>query len=101
MWTTGAISAASSNFCKSVLAQIDEDTIVIPGHGVISDYAGLQRYVDMLQDLRDRIAGMVRRGKSLEEVIAAKPTAAYDEQQGDAGNFVNRAYFSMKRELDK
>ena len=64
---------------------------------MISNYAGMQKYVAMLEDLHGVISDMVDAGKSLEEVIAANPTAKYDEAQGDSSNFVNRAYTSIKR----
>jgi len=87
------------NFCQAVLDVIDEETIVIPGHGEISDYAGLTSYIAMLSEMRASIGAMVADGATLEEVIAATPTAAYDKQYGDPSNFVNRAYTSLKREL--
>jgi glyoxylase-like metal-dependent hydrolase (beta-lactamase superfamily II) len=89
------------DFCQAVLDAIDETTVVIPGHGEISDYAGLQAYIDMLEDMHQTIGKMVKRGKSLEEVVAANPTAKYDAENGDSTNFVNRAYTSLQRELGK
>jgi len=88
-------------FCEAVLAVIDRDTTVIPGHGEIADYAGLQHYISMLREMRDKIGGMVRSGKSLAQVIAATPTAEYDAEFGDPANFVDRAYHSLKREMGK
>ena len=89
------------NFCQAVLDAIDQDTVVIPGHGEISNYAGLQSYVAMLEDVHQSISKMVKRGKSLEEVAAAHPTKAYDAEYGLNVNFVNRAYASVKRELGR
>jgi len=86
------------DFCQAVLDVIDENTVVIPGHGEISDYQGLKRYIAMLEDMHQVIGKMVKRGKSLEEVVAANPTKDYDEANGDSTNFVNRAYTSLKRE---
>jgi cyclase len=89
------------NFCQAVLDSIDEDTVVIPGHGEISDYQGLQGYIGMLEDMHQSISKMVRKGKTLEEVVAASPTKKYDAVYGDATNFVDRAYTSIKRELGR
>lgn len=86
------------DFCQAVLDVIDENTIVIPGHGEISDYQGLKSYIAMLEDMHQVIGKMVKRGKSLEEVVAANPTKDYDAANGDSTNFVNRAYKSLKRE---
>lgn len=83
------------NFCTEVLKIIDEDTVVIPGHGPIADHNALVRYVAMLSDIRDHMLALIDDGKSLEQVIAANPTAAYDKKMGDSGMFINRAYMSL------
>jgi glyoxylase-like metal-dependent hydrolase (beta-lactamase superfamily II) len=62
----------------------DADTLVVPGHGPVSNRAELAAYGDMLQRYRDAIAAMKRDGKSLQQVIAARPTAATDEALGKA-----------------
>jgi cyclase len=55
-------------------------TKVIPGHGPIADRAALIAQRDMVIAVRDRVAMLVSQGKSLEQVIAAKPTASFDTQ---------------------
>ncbi|MFT7140511.1 MAG: glyoxylase-like metal-dependent hydrolase (beta-lactamase superfamily II) [Candidatus Azotimanducaceae bacterium] len=82
-------------FCQKTLELINEDTVVIPGHGPITDYDALVEYIAILSDIRDQMVGMIDAGMTLEEVIAAKPTAAYDEKMGDSVMFVNRAYMSL------
>lgn len=68
---------------NAVLSMIDAQTVVMPGHGAtVTDKAGLENYRDMLQDVADRIQSMIDAGKSLEEVQAARPTAAWDEEWG-------------------
>ena len=54
---------------------IDDDTIVVPGHGTVSNLQELRDYRYMLSAARDRIAALVEDGKSLEETVAADPTA--------------------------
>ena len=86
-------------FCESVLAELNEDTTVIPGHGAIAEVTDLRDYLDMLKTVRMRVAGMIDEGKSLQEVEAAQPTADFDEQFGPVANslgFVNRVYSSLK-----
>ncbi|MFV2091021.1 MAG: MBL fold metallo-hydrolase [Pseudomonadales bacterium] len=84
-------------FCSEVRDEINEDTTVIPGHGLITDYRALVDYIDMLTVVRDRIVGMIEDGKSLEAVIAATPTVEFDERYGDPGMMVDRAYASLSR----
>jgi len=67
---------------ERVLAKIDGATRVIPGHGKVSDRAGLQGYHDMLVGVRAAVAKLVQQQKTLDDVVAAKPTAAWDETWG-------------------
>jgi len=77
----GMIRAADAN-----LAKANEKTIVIPGHGLpVSNRAELKEYRDMLVAIRDNVARLKKQERSLEAVVAAKPTAAFD---GKWGQFV-------------
>jgi glyoxylase-like metal-dependent hydrolase (beta-lactamase superfamily II) len=71
----GMIDAAEAN-----LARVTEKTIVIPGHGKIGRKRELTEYRDRLVTIHDRVAALKNAGKSLEEAVAAKPTAAYDSK---------------------
>jgi len=83
----GMINAAESN-----LAKVNDKTIVIPGHGKIGGKAELTEYRDMLVTIHDRVATLKREGKSLDEITAAKPTAAYDSKW--AGAFITGDVFT-------
>jgi glyoxylase-like metal-dependent hydrolase (beta-lactamase superfamily II) len=86
------------DFCAGVLEEIETTTVVIPGHGPVSNYQGLADYVTMLRTIRDRIAALIASGASLEQVIAARPTAEWDERQGDPARLIDRAYAGMTRQ---
>ena len=74
----GMIKAAEAN----VVAATDK-TIVIPGHGhPVSNKAELTAYRDMLVAIRDGVAGLKHQGRSIEQTIAANPTAAFDAKWG-------------------
>jgi glyoxylase-like metal-dependent hydrolase (beta-lactamase superfamily II) len=60
----------------------DVRTRIIPGHGPLADRAALTRYRDMIADTRDRIEKLKTGGSTLEQVLAAKPTASYDAVWG-------------------
>jgi glyoxylase-like metal-dependent hydrolase (beta-lactamase superfamily II) len=81
---------------KTILARIDDDTRVIPGHGDLSTKAELAESVAMLEQVESRIAAAVKAGKTLEQVLADKPTAEFDAKYAprpDQGAvFVTRAY---------
>lgn len=89
------------SFCKAVLKEINPDTTVIPGHGPIANQEKLVAYVAMLETVRGRMLELIKAGKTLEEVIAAKPTADFDSVHGDPANFLDRAYASLKREVSE
>src|SRR5262249_33159689 len=74
----GMIKATEEN-----LAAATDQTIVVPGHGdPVSNRKELGAYRDMLVAIRDNVARLKQQGRSLEEAIAAKPTAAFDAKWG-------------------
>ena len=66
-----------------VLAMANERSRFIPGNGAIEDIAALRAFRDMLADVRGKVAALVAEGKSADDIIATKPTAAYDATYGD------------------
>jgi glyoxylase-like metal-dependent hydrolase (beta-lactamase superfamily II) len=75
-------------------------TMVIPGHGRLCDEADVTEYRDMVTIIRDRIAELIKKGKSLSEVEAARVTLDYDgrySQPAWTGEmFVASIYNSLK-----
>lgn len=69
----GMITAAKTN-----LSLATAKTIIIPGHGPIGDRAQLQQSHDMLAGVRETVASLKKQGRSIDEIIAAKPTAPFD-----------------------
>lgn len=76
-------------------------TYVIPGHGRICDEADVVEYRDMATIIRDRVQDMVKKGMTLEQVKAAKPTFDYDPLYGattgfwTTDKFVDAVYASL------
>jgi cyclase len=74
-------------------------TKIVPGHGPLADRAALIEYRTMLIAARDRMAKLVRDGKSEDDVLAAKPFANLDAKWApteEAGqNFVRVVYHSL------
>jgi glyoxylase-like metal-dependent hydrolase (beta-lactamase superfamily II) len=83
----GMIKAAEAN-----LAMATDRTIVVPGHGPVAGKKELTEYRDLLLMIRDRVAALKKAGKSLDEIVAAKVTAAYDAKWG--GSFINGDFFT-------
>ena len=75
-------------------------TMVIPGHGWISDAADVGYYRDMIIIIRDRIQAMIDKNMTLDQVKAAKPTMDYDplygREPGVTAHFVEAVYRSLK-----
>jgi cyclase len=88
-------------FCQVVHDAIDDDTKVIPGHGPVTDRAKLARYIEVLTIIQGRVQALIDDGKSLQEIMVAKPTAEFDtEFQANAmmlPSFLSRAYASLTR----
>lgn len=68
---------------NEILTFINDETKIIPGHGPLSNKKELTAYRDMLQSVYDRVKALKEDGKSLEEIIAAKPTADFDAKWGN------------------
>lgn len=74
---TGIISAVDK-----ILAIAGTETKIIPGHGALSNRAELETYREMLEDVKAKTETAISQGATLEEFIASKPTAQYDEALG-------------------
>jgi cyclase len=81
-------------------------TMIVPGHGRLCDVADLDVYQQMVTIVRDRLQDMIKRGMTLEQVKAAKPTLDYDPIYGrNTSNwttdmFVEAAYKSLSNNQD-
>jgi glyoxylase-like metal-dependent hydrolase (beta-lactamase superfamily II) len=90
---------------QTVLGMIDDNTRIIRGHGPLGNKAELQAYHDMLVVVRDRIARLVKAGKTQDQVVEARPTKEYEEKYGgenfNAANWIGSAYVDQKTALEK
>jgi glyoxylase-like metal-dependent hydrolase (beta-lactamase superfamily II) len=73
----GTIRAAEAN-----VARVGRMTMVIPGHGPVGGKPDLIEFRDMLVTIRDKVAALKKQGRSLAEIVAAKPTAGHDKKWG-------------------
>jgi cyclase len=78
----GVIAAA-----EKVLALANDGSKIIPGHGPLATKKDLTGYRDMLKTIRSRIHSQVTAGKSLDEVMASRPTKEWDDTLGKG--FIN------------
>jgi len=81
------------------LAMTNARTRIVPGHGPLSDHAGLLKYRRVIATIRDRVRAMKRDKKTLAQVQAAKPSAQFDAQWGkgmiSANDFIALVYNTL------
>jgi glyoxylase-like metal-dependent hydrolase (beta-lactamase superfamily II) len=65
-----------------ILAQTDEQTKIVPGHGSVATRADLQEYRDMLVQVQQSIKDLIAAGKTMDDVVAAAPTKDFDARWG-------------------
>jgi glyoxylase-like metal-dependent hydrolase (beta-lactamase superfamily II) len=99
----GVIDALNLILDLTIPAEKQEGgTYVIPGHGRLCDEADVVVYRDMITIIRDRIQDMIKKGLTVEQVKAARPTRDYDVRYGSSTGrwttdmFVEAAYKSLK-----
>ncbi len=78
----GDIDGLLSNLAMAA-AMIDENTKIIPGHGAVGTLSDLKAYTHVLQTCVDLIKDLREEGLSVDEIIDAKPLAAWDDNYGD------------------
>ncbi len=92
----GVLAAADG-----VLKTAGDGTKIIPGHGPLASKADLKAYRDMLAAISGNIRGQIKAGKTLEQVIASKPSAKYDAVWGKGflapEKFVEMVYKNLKK----
>jgi cyclase len=64
------------------IGMANAETRIIPGHGPLSDFNGIQEYHAFLTKARDNVQALIDQGMSLEQAIAANPTTEWDENLG-------------------
>ncbi|MEO6057083.1 MAG: hypothetical protein ABIQ49_09615 [Gemmatimonadales bacterium] len=82
-----------------LIAATGRRTVVVPGRGPLSDRSGLAAYHAMLVDVRERVRKGIAAGRSLTQVLASRPTAAFDRRWGRGAvstrQFVEMVYRSL------
>ena len=73
---------------EGTLARSTPRTVIVPGHGAPSGKADLAAYRDMLVGVGRKVREAVERGETLEAILAAHPTAEFDERFARPGAYV-------------
>jgi glyoxylase-like metal-dependent hydrolase (beta-lactamase superfamily II) len=81
-YSTGGSLGGTIGAVEANIAAVGADTLVVPGHGPVAGRAELLECRDMLVAVRDAVAALKKQGRTLQETVAAKPTARYDAKWG-------------------
>ena len=91
--TGGSVSGMIAGADK-LLAVVDDNTKIVPGHGPLGNKAELAKYRDMLSTVRDHLQKVKSSGKSLQEAVAARPLDGLEEIWGK-GLFNNDTFVQI------
>lgn len=99
-----AFSGGSINgfidFLDQAMELMDDETIVMPGHGDLAKKSDVKAFRDRLVIIRDRVYKGYKTGKTVPEILATKPTAEFEESWGGAfisgEDFVKLIYRSFE-----
>ena len=98
----GEIAALNNILDKTVSWRQEGGTMIIPGHGRLSNEWEVTEYRDMMVIIRDRVQAMINKGATLQQVLAAKVSADYDARFGSNSGpwttamFIEAVYTSLK-----
>lgn len=98
---TGGSLAGTIAAVNGTLAATNPTTRFIPGHGPLANRADLESYRDMLVTVRDRIGPLVAQGRTLKQIVDAKPLADLEAQWGKGfmktDNFLTIVHASLTK----
>lgn len=84
---------------NTIIEIANPSTKIVPGHGGVVDEKAVAEHRDMTIALRDRVAALIKKGQTQEQIVASKPTADYDAkvpQPGTTGErFIGQLYAEL------
>jgi cyclase len=95
-WPSGGTIDGFLNAYQVLYEMVDDQTIIIPGHGGFSNRDALTRSHEAVRQIRDRIKVMISEGATEDEAVRAKPTAEWDNDLANGfvnGEFVTRTFY--------
>jgi len=79
--SAGSLAGMAAN-AEHILKMVDNDTIIVPGHGAIAKKSDVKEFGDMLAGSLDIFNQQIKAGKTLDQLQADKPFKAYDDKWG-------------------
>jgi len=84
---------------QKIIDMAGPNTKILPGHGVVSTREDIAAFRDLVASLQTKVGDMIKQGMTLEQVLAAKPTADLDAKLGPSERFLTLFYNALKTEL--
>jgi glyoxylase-like metal-dependent hydrolase (beta-lactamase superfamily II) len=78
-YSTGGNIKGMIHACDENMAMTTNKTIIIPGHGAVGNREQMKGFQEMLHSVYKKVSELKKQGRTEKEVIAAKPTKAYDD----------------------
>ena len=99
--SSGGAFAGMIDAASRALELADDDTLIVPGHGVLARRGDLVEYRDMLVEVARLVGDEIRAGKTLEQTVASRPTRGLDARFGGGfmkpDSFVTLVYESLRQ----
>ena len=83
--------------CRAIAGQIDANTTIVSGHAPVASRDDFLDYIAMLETSYENLRKLVAEGQSLDQVLAANPTAEFDAKRGNPTLFITMAYEALAR----
>ena len=93
----GSLSGMIKNL-EQALKMMNKETVVVPGHGQITNYETVKRYLEGLIITKEKLIEMINKNMSLEEIIKNNPIKNLEEILGNTTVLINRSYLSLTKD---
>jgi glyoxylase-like metal-dependent hydrolase (beta-lactamase superfamily II) len=94
-YVTGAWLGGIVGGLQRLLTIADEKTRIVAGRGPVLSFGDLRTQFEMYATLYERLTGLLNKGRSPDEAVAARPTKEFDARMGNGDEFVRRAFESL------
>ena len=68
---------------KKIIPLLNKESVIIPGHGDISNLNDLNEYLSMLQDVRNTISSQINKSYPIKQILESNPTSPFDNKYGN------------------
>ncbi|HWA33171.1 MAG TPA: MBL fold metallo-hydrolase [Cyclobacteriaceae bacterium] len=96
--SNGGSFTAFVNSLDRMLAVLDDNSRVIPGHGEVATKADVKAFRDKMADIRDQVTAALKKGTKVEEITSLPIATKYDADFGTTGFVKGKDFVLMAAE---